>query len=154
MNMQDPQILDELPIHSDPIEGEGWERLRLEGLVARPLELGANDLAGLPQQHLTEDFRCTDGWTVPELAWEGVPLRVLLDMAGPSSDSNYVTIYAGDYTVGLPLYEVYNSNVLIALRLNSRTLTTEHGRPCRLVVSGRQCDFSVKWVDRIEVTAR
>jgi len=43
--------------------------------------------------------------------------------------------------------------VILALRLNGEALPQEHGGPCRLIAGAKECNFSVKWVDLIEVTA-
>jgi len=49
--------------------------------------------------------------------------------------------------------EVESSSVIIALRLNGEALPHEHGGPCRLIAGAKKGNFSVKWVDLIEVTA-
>lgn len=153
MSTRNENVLESLPLFSDGIEGKNWEGLRIEGLVSNPLNLSVGKMSEFPQQQLTEDFRCTHGWVVPDLNWRGVQLRDLLELADPSPTSNYVSIRAGDYVVGLTLYEVYSLDVLVALQLNQEALPLEHGGPCRLVVSGKQCHYSVKWIDSIEVTS-
>ncbi|MGH2350075.1 MAG: molybdopterin-dependent oxidoreductase, partial [Chloroflexota bacterium] len=40
---------------------------------------------------------------------------------------------------------------LLAVRLDSRPLPAAHGGPVRLVVPGRECFTSVKWLDHLEV---
>ncbi len=72
-------------------------------------------------------------------------------LAKPLPGAKYVGFSSGSYTVGLSLAEVEYSNVLIALRLNGKTLPHEHGGPCRLIATGKECHFSVKWIDRIDL---
>ena len=42
------QILDQLPVFSDVIPESRWERLRVHGLVERPLKLVPTAVSGLP----------------------------------------------------------------------------------------------------------
>ena len=72
-------------------------------------------------------------------------------LAKPLPGAKYAGFSSGSHTVGLSLAEVEYSNVLIALRLNGKTLPHEHGGPCRLIATGKECHFSVKWIDRIDL---
>ena len=65
----------------------------------------------------------------------------------------FLKVYAGAYTVLLPLEEALTGGALLARRLNGQPLTLAHGAPLRLVAPGRVCWYSVKWVDRLEVVA-
>jgi DMSO/TMAO reductase YedYZ molybdopterin-dependent catalytic subunit len=147
------RLLDQLPIHPDVAAENEWQGLRVDGLVAAPFTLSRDDLTDAGQGKLTDDFRCTDGWVVPGLRWEGVPVTVLLDRAGPLPEAAYVVFSAGEYTVGLAVEQARSTNVIVALRLNEEALPTEHGGPCRLVAQGQLCHFSVKWLDRIRLMA-
>ena len=60
-------------------------------------------------------------------------------------------LFLGELHCAIVLAEVEYSNVLIALRLNGKTLPHEHGGPCRLIATGKECHFSVKWIDRIDL---
>lgn len=153
MTTQEDKILDSLPIHSDGSEAENWHSLSIRGLVSKPLSLTAKDLSELPRQELTDDFRCGEGWIVPDQQWAGVTLRDVIGMSDPLPNSNYVLISAGDYSVGMSMYEVYTANNLLALDHNAKPLSAQHGGPCRLIGMGKQCYFSVKWVDRIDIMA-
>ena len=146
-----PHVLDALPIH--PGEGPdpaAW-RLRVDGLVGTPLDLGPADLAELPQQLMVDDFSCLEGWTVPGLRWRGVAVADLLDRAGAAPEAAWVQISADDFSLPLPLEEARGA--LIALEVNGEPLPAEHGGPARLVVPGGECFTSIKWAERIEVRA-
>lgn len=152
--MSDPRpenTLDALPVftghHGRP---ELWPGLSIEGLVQTPTRLTDADLAALTQQSLTDDFQCLEGWSAPDQQWEGVPLSVLLNIAGPLPNARYAAISAADFSITIPL-DADVSNVLLATRLNGATLEPDHGGPCRLAMVERACYSSVKWVDTIRL---
>ena len=137
-----------------PVHGAGgaaaWPgRVRVDGLVSQPLDLTPADLASLPQLALTDDFTCVEGWTVPSVAWRGVQLGVILDLAGVQPRARWVQASAGDFSVPLPLHTVRSA--LLAVRLGDEALAAEHGSPARLVVPGGTCYSSIKWLDRLEL---
>ena len=144
-------IYDALPVfdhhHGRPA---AWPGLRVEGLVQCPTVFTAEQLAELTRQGLTDDFRCTEGWSVPDQEWEGVPLSALLEAAGPLPNARYAAVSASDFTVAIALDDA--DAVLLATRLNGAELPEEHGGPCRLVSAGQACYASVKWVDSIRLT--
>ncbi len=130
---------------------EVWPGLRIDGLVRLPLRLTKADLRELTRQSMTADFRCLEGWTVPNQNWEGIPLSILLDRAGTLPDARYAAISATGFTVAVPLDDRVG-NILLATRLNGAELPEEHGGPCRMVRAEQACYASVKWVDSITLT--
>ena len=149
---QRENTLDSLPIFTDHHgRPETWPGLRIEGLVRNPTLLTKADLDSLTQQSITDDFRCLEGWSVPDQDWEGVPLSVVLDIARPLPNAGYAAISAADYSVTVPL-DVDASQVLLATRLNGAPLEADHGGPCRLVIVDQACYASIKWVDCIRLT--
>ncbi len=151
-NPKREDTLNALPVFTDHHgRPEVWLGLSIEGLVQTPTRLTGADLAALTQQSLTDDFRCLEGWSVPDQNWEGVPLSVLLNLAGPLPNAKYAAISAADFTVTLPL-DSSVSQVLLATRLNGAPLAAVHGGPCRLVMVEQVCYASVKWVDTIRLT--
>ena len=91
MSAEHPEIRESLPLLSDGQEGAGWSQLTLEGLVGNPLSWNREELANLPRRQLRQDFRCEEGWMVPDLDWEGVPVTWLLQQATPLGEAQYVT---------------------------------------------------------------
>ena len=154
MNLEPEEVLQSLPVFTTSTEVTDWTGLRVGGLVKEALTLDLDQLAALPQETLEEDFHCTHGWVVPELLWEGVQLKTILESADPLPHSSYVAVTAGDYRMGFSLYDVYTTKILVALKLNGETLTPEHGYPCRLIASGKLCHYSVKWIETIDITDR
>ena len=147
------KVLVHLPVFSDVTPESQWERLRVQGLVEQPLELDQESLLDLAQQGIAEDFHCVEGWVVPDQKWEGVPVSTLLGLASPLPEAKYLRFSSGSYNVSLSMEEVESSSVIIALRLNGEALPHEHGGPCRLIAEAKKGNFSVKWVDLVELTA-
>lgn len=147
--------LAELPVFPIPLQVENRQawRLSVRGLVKNTLTLTASDLAKLSAIMLVDDFDCEEGWVTPDLEWEGVTVKDVLAIAKPLADAGYVTFSQGGFPVALTLEEARSSNALLAIRLNGQSLTVEHGAPCQLVVAGKECYSSIKWLERIEVTA-
>ncbi len=144
-------VLDALPVHpGDPPDPALW-RLRVDGLVDTPLDLGLGDLAAMPQQLMVDDFGCLEGWTVPGLRWRGVAVADLLDRAAAPREATWVQLSADDFSLPLPIAEARTA--LLALEVNDAPLPAEHGGPARLVVPGGECFTSIKWTERIEVRA-
>src|SRR5581483_4363517 len=58
-------------------------RLRIDGLVAKPLDLSYDELRGLPRVEQVSTFHCVTGWIVPNVRWGGVRFHDLLAAASP-----------------------------------------------------------------------
>jgi len=138
----------------DPVD-RGDYRLRVDGLVAEPIELTADELAA---GHETEALLdCTSGWyTVQE--WGGVRVGDLLDAAGgiDADDSDRDPAYVRftsvtGYRWSLPLDEA--EDALLATHVGGERLSHGHGAPARLVAPDRRGFQWVKWVTRVEVRA-
>ena len=148
------EIRQSLPLHDVPRdrrEGAAGRLLRVDGLVARRLELSQADLAQLPRVDLEEPFVCEEGWSVPGLRWGGVRLADILALAQPVGAASYVRASSGAWVVPIPLVDA--ASVLVCDELNGEPLSVEHGAPWRLVPSGGPCYSNVKWLDRLELTA-
>lgn len=146
--MPDVQRLESLPVHPYP-EPAGDYRLEVCGLVARPLSLMAEELAGMRQDEVFDEFACLEGWTVPGLRWRGVPMREVLERAGADRDAGWVQASVGHFSLPLAMADARES--LLALTLNGEPIPQAHGAPVRLLVPGGECFTSVKWLARIEV---
>ncbi|MBX3634262.1 MAG: sulfite dehydrogenase [Rubrivivax sp.] len=85
----------------------------------------------------------------------GVPLKILLDMAGADyRRGRYVLAEGADgssMTRTIPMEMVENGEVLVAYGQNGEMLRPENGYPLRLVVPGVQGVSWVKYLRRIEV---
>jgi DMSO/TMAO reductase YedYZ molybdopterin-dependent catalytic subunit len=141
--------LSALPVHPRPdLDLEGY-RLRVDGLVAAPMELTVDDLLALPQHGLHDDFSCLDGWVVPDLDWRGPRLGDVIEMARPASRVGWVQASFRDFSLPLPLEKA--PEMILALTLNGAPLALDHGAPVRLMVPDGECFTSVKWLAHLEL---
>jgi DMSO/TMAO reductase YedYZ molybdopterin-dependent catalytic subunit len=131
-------------------------RLTVDGLVDRPLDLGYDQLLGLPQTALTRDFQCVTGWRVPDVPWRGVRLATLLDRAGVRPTGTHLRLYSfdGAYTESLTLDQARRDDVIVAHQMMGGPVSSEHGGPVRLYVAPMYGYKSLKWLERIEVVDR
>lgn len=132
-----------------PIDAARW-RLRIDGAVATPLELGHDELTTLGDV-LEATLDCTGGFYSTQL-WRGVRIGRLLERAGLLPGASWVRFSSvTGYRWSLPLDEARAA--LLATHVGEEPLSHEHGSPARLVAPGRRGFEWVKWVTRIEVAA-
>jgi DMSO/TMAO reductase YedYZ molybdopterin-dependent catalytic subunit len=175
-----PPGLHYLLIHYDipVVDHDAW-RLRVGGLVRRPLELSIDDLRARPKVTRAVTLECAGNgralleprpvsqpWLVEAVGnaeWTGVPLRDVLDEAGVDDGAAEV-VFTGldhglegeveqDYERSLSLDEARRDDVLLAYEMNGLPLLPQHGSPLRLVVPGWYGMTSVKWLGRITVAS-
>ncbi|MEV5439179.1 molybdopterin-dependent oxidoreductase [Streptomyces sp. NPDC052682] len=129
-------------------------RLTVDGLVDHPRTYTLADLSALPQTRLVRDVQCVTGWRVPGTPFEGVRLSRLLDAAGPRPTAKAVrfTCFDGTYTESLTLDQARRADVLVALRMQDKSLGHSHGGPVRLYVAPMYFYKSAKWLSGITVT--
>lgn len=159
------------------VDPRTWS-LRVGGLVGNRLALPLGELKAMPSRTVRVTMECAGNgraslvprpvsqpWLVEAVGtadWKGVPLRDVLDRAGPDADGADV-VFTGadhgiergveqDYRRGLPLAEARGEDVLLAYAMNGTDLPPQHGFPLRLVVPGWYGMASVKWLREIEVT--
>ncbi|MEV6737670.1 molybdopterin-dependent oxidoreductase [Streptomyces sp. NPDC051104] len=139
---------------SVPHLGEASYRLTVNGLVDHPKTFTLADLRALPQTRLVHDVQCVTGWRVARTPFEGVRLSALLDAAGVRSSAGAVrfTCFDGAYTESLTLDQARRDDVLVALKMQDKPVTHEHGGPVRLYVAPMYFYKSAKWLSGITVT--
>jgi DMSO/TMAO reductase YedYZ molybdopterin-dependent catalytic subunit len=137
-----------------PVRTAASYRLRVSGLVRRPMTLALADLAAMPQTSLVRDFQCVTGWRVPKVHWSGVALPDLLTAAGvlPTARALRFTSFDGVYTESLTLAQARRRDILVATTMLGKPVTRDHGGPVRLYVAPMYGYKSIKWLDGIEVT--
>jgi len=133
----------------------GW-RLRIDGLVRRPLELSYDELLALPKAEQVSTFHCVTGWVVNKVHWGGVRFHDLLAQARPLPRAGALRFIAAEkpYDDYLDLRQVGLRDVMLAYELDGKPLPREHGAPVRVVIPEMYGYKNVKWVERIQLVAR
>jgi DMSO/TMAO reductase YedYZ molybdopterin-dependent catalytic subunit len=129
-------------------------RLTVDGLVDRPAGYTLADLEAMPQTRIVHDVQCVTGWRVPATPFQGVRLADLLDAAGVQRGATAVhfSCFDGSYTESLTLDQARRDDVLVALRMQDRPVSHDHGGPVRLYVAPMYFYKSAKWLSGITVT--
>ena len=139
------------------MDGFSTYRLKVDGLVARPLELSLEQIRGLPSRTQITRHDCVEGWSAIG-EWTGVPVSTLLQMSGVGNGSRYLIFHCADNLLGQGLYyesidlvDAYHPQTIMAYAMNGQALPIPHGAPLRLRVE-RQLGYKMaKYVMRIEV---
>lgn len=92
-------------------------------------------------------------------SWEGVRLSDVLRKAGLKKRAGYVCATGseqdsveGSVRMSMPIDKALDEHTLLALQMNSKPLTADHGHPVRVLVPGWIGAYSIKWVQDIEVS--
>jgi sulfoxide reductase catalytic subunit YedY len=142
--------------------------VRVGGLVARPLELDADDLTRkYPLEERVYRMRCVEAWSMV-IPWIGFPLAALLRDAQPATDARHVAfttlmdpaqmpgervpVLDWPYVEGLRLDEAMHPLTLLAVGLYGRVLPNPNGAPIRLVVPWKYGFKGIKSIVKIELT--
>jgi len=133
-------------------------RLRIDGMVGRPLELSFADLVGRDLVEADITMTCVSnevgGGLVGNARWLGVRLDDLLEEVGVDLAADQVVGRSVDgYTCGFPIDALDGRDALVAVGMNGEPLPLRHGFPARLIVPGLYGYVSAtKWLEQIELT--
>ncbi|WP_228532301.1 sulfite oxidase [Micromonospora sp. ANENR4] len=140
----------------DPVT---W-RLRIHGRVRNPIELSFDDLLARPMVERYVTLACVSnevgGDLIGNARWLGVPIKELLDEAGPADGADQVVGRAVDgWTCGTPTSVLRDGrDALLAVGMNGEPLPIQHGFPVRMVVPGLYGYVSAcKWLTELELTS-
>jgi sulfane dehydrogenase subunit SoxC len=176
-----PAGLHYLLIHFDiPAADAATWKLRVDGRVSRPLELGIAELQRMPAKTLRVTLECAGNgrgqssprypsmpWLeegVSTSEWTGVSLSELIkntklensvqELVFHGADRGFDGGIEHDYARSLKVAEAMQPDVLLAYAMNGAPLLPQHGAPLRLVVPRWYGMASVKWLKRIEAVDR
>ncbi len=133
-------------------------RLSVGGLVQRPLSLSMAQIRSMPARTQITRHDCVEGWSAIG-QWTGVPLNLLLDIAGLRSSARYLIFRCADRYGAMPYYEsidlidAFHPQTIMAWGLNRAPLPVGNGAPIRLRVE-RQLGYKhAKYVEHIQAVA-
>jgi DMSO/TMAO reductase YedYZ molybdopterin-dependent catalytic subunit len=153
-------------------------RLRVSGLVDRPLELTLKELAQFETVSLTAVVQCSGNgrafhrprapgvqWergAVGNAKWTGVRLRDVLTRAGVQSSTRHLQMLGADRPVAaatplflrsIPIEKALHPDTLLATHMNGEPLPLLHGAPLRLIAPGWMADACIKWLTDLTLQA-
>ena len=70
-------------------------RLRIDGMVANPMDIGLEALRAMPARTQITRHDCVEGWSAIA-QWQGTPLRLLLQQAQLSPRAKYIVFHCAD----------------------------------------------------------
>jgi DMSO/TMAO reductase YedYZ molybdopterin-dependent catalytic subunit len=136
-------------------------RLRIAGLVERPMALSLAKIRSLPRRTQITRHDCVEGWSAIG-EWTGVRLSTLLESVHPLPAARYVAFHCADqmegdsrslYYESVDLEDAFHPQTILAYDLNGKPLPIKNGAPLRLRVE-RQLGYKMaKYVMSIEVVA-
>lgn len=146
-----------------------WD-VEIDGRVEKPLTLSIDDLiTRMPLEERLYRHRCVEAWsmTVP---WTGFPLKLLVDLARPSSDAKYLRMetfynprvapgqknesYPWPYVEGLTMAEATNDLAFMVTGVYGKPLLKQFGAPLRLAVPWKYGFKSIKSIVKFTFTAK
>src|SRR5690242_3871485 len=175
-----PTGLHYLLVHYDiPDVNTATWRLKIAGLVNKPLEISLGEIKKRPRRTLPVTLECAGNgralfaprrisqpWLLEAIGnaeWTGTPLRAILQEAGISGAAVEIVFTGLDqgveadqvqfYQRSLTVEEAMRDEVLLAYEMNGEPLPPQHGFPLRLLMPGWYGMASVKWLERIEAIA-
>ena len=137
-------------------------RLKIDGMVSRPLRLSLAQLRAMPSRTQITRHDCVEGWSAIG-KWTGVPLGAVLNAAGIAQRARFVVFHCADdldgssdgsgrYYESIDLIDAFHPQTILAYTMNDRPLEVAHGAPLRLRVERQLGYKQAKYVMRIELT--
>jgi DMSO/TMAO reductase YedYZ molybdopterin-dependent catalytic subunit len=147
-------------------------RLKVSGLVNKPLQLSLDELRKMKSAELVAGFECS-GNRAPVQGlcgngrWTGVALKTVLDQAGLKPQTREVVFFGADrgeeevdwrtskfkveqqYGRSMTREQITSAEPFLAYALNGEPLTVHQGFPLRLLVPGWYGAPNVKWLSEI-----
>lgn len=140
------------------LQAGGWKdyRLRVDGLVANPVEIGYRELLAMPRREQITQHFCIQGWS-GIAKWAGVPMSAICELARPAAEAKWVVFYSfadgpvgGRYYDCHPIASMHHDLTILAYEMNGEPLNESHGAPLRLRNEVELGFKQVKWIEAIE----
>jgi DMSO/TMAO reductase YedYZ molybdopterin-dependent catalytic subunit len=133
-------------------------RLKVGGLVARPLSISHAQLMAMPARTQITRHDCVEGWSAIG-KWHGPMLGSVLKAARVKDAARYIVftcadLYSGaNYYESIDLIDAFHPQTILAWGMNDRLLDVGHGAPVRLRLE-RQLGYKhAKYVMGIDAVA-
>src|SRR5262249_52549268 len=149
-------------------------KLRVSGLVEKPVQLSLDDLKKMGAVDFVAGFECSGNrgplqGLCGNGKWTGVPLKKVLDATGVKASAREFVFFGADkgeeevewrtqkYKIDVPFGRALNREramspeILLAFALNGQPLTKHQGAPLRLLVPGWYGVANVKWLSQIHI---
>jgi DMSO/TMAO reductase YedYZ molybdopterin-dependent catalytic subunit len=125
-------------------------RLRVKGLVEKPLSFSIVDLRRLPHDSQNSRLRCVQGWSA-RTDWGGFRFGHLLEWAKPRKTAKAVRLECADkWYEYFTIDDLLRPRVLFAMDMHGQPLADRHGAPLRVIDPARYGYKSAKLVTSIE----
>jgi DMSO/TMAO reductase YedYZ molybdopterin-dependent catalytic subunit len=158
------------------LDASSWS-LRIEGEVGTPLSLSLAELRKLPAVTTTVTLECAGNgraffsppvagiqWrkgAVGTARWTGVRFADVLERAGVTDSGRFVHMTGADRPLGtmppfvrqVPIAKAIHPDTVIAYEMNGQPIPAVHGGPLRAIIPGWEGAYSMKWVNRLHLSA-
>jgi hypothetical protein len=136
--------------HAGPIDVTSF-RLKVTGLVDRPLSLSYDELRCMPKVTATPNLVC-QGYFEDTTTWSGVPLKYILELADVKSGAKTITMIAADGDQSqMNIKTAMKDGNFLAYEWKGEPLPVLHGFPLRAVFPSMPGYYWVKWLLEINV---
>jgi DMSO/TMAO reductase YedYZ molybdopterin-dependent catalytic subunit len=158
--------------YGHPVVDPATFRLKVTGLINKPLSLSLEELRKIGATELIAGFECSGNrrplqGLCGNGRWTGVPLRTVLDRAGLRPQARELVFFGADrgqeevefrtqkfsveqqYGRSLTREQGLSSDAFLAWALNGEPLTRHQGSPLRLIVPGWYGMTNVKWLAHV-----
>ena len=124
----------------------------IDGLVEEKVSWTWAEITALPPSEFMGDIHCVTTWSKLDMAFTGVSVDRLLELAQPLPAASDVLAWSHTgYTTNLPLADVTNGQAWVVWEYDGRPLAREHGGPARLLVPHLYFWKSAKWVSGLRL---
>jgi DMSO/TMAO reductase YedYZ molybdopterin-dependent catalytic subunit len=139
------------------IDGAAW-RLKVSGLVERPLELTLEQIRAYEPLHQFVTLACISnpiaGSLIGTTRWTGVSMQRLLPDLRLAPTATHLKLSSADHFYEIVALDTIRSDarVMLAYDWDGVPLTTKHGFPLRIYIPNLYGMKQPKWLQSIEAT--
>jgi hypothetical protein len=143
----------------DPnLDAATWRlAIKIDGKTLRTFQY--RDLLALPRKERYQTLRCISNTLKSDLMgtayWSGFHLRQIMDRARlPEGIQECIVLGTDGHGDSFPVDYAFGGEFLLALGMNGKTLTRDHGYPLRLLVPRYYGFKNIKWIGEINFVSK